>query len=77
MPLQNENRECLVCDQVISSDDPAVPVKLHPFPRVVHPTCARLVVKALEEWEDVQKEELGDEEVLDDDIDDISDEDVE
>jgi len=72
MPLQNENRECLVCDQVISSDDPAIPVKLHPFPRIVHPTCARLVAKALEEYEMLQKQELED-----DDIDDISDEDVE
>ena len=50
MPLQNENRECLVCEQVISSDDPAVPVKLHPFNRIIHPTCARKVADALDEF---------------------------
>jgi len=78
MPVQNENRECLVCEQYISPGDDSVTVKLHPFNRIVHPTCAEKVAKALDEYnEEDSEEQPGDEEVRDDDIDDISDEDVE
>ena len=67
MALKEENRQCLICDNLIPPGDDAVAInssKLFKVPgdkRIIHIACAKKVSDALEDW--------GEEDV-DDDVDD-------
>jgi len=50
----SENRQCLVCGQLIPPEQDGVIVRLHPENRMVHHGCACKVKDALEKFDHIK-----------------------
>ncbi len=56
MSASDENRQCLMCEQIIPSGIPEfLIIRMRPENRVIHVTCAEVVESALNEWRKKQK----------------------
>ena len=66
MALKEENRQCLICDNLIPAGDDAIPINSSKFfkvpgdKRIVHIACAKKVFQAFENWLDEDEEKPED-----------------